>query len=242
MKVNRILLAAVVALAALGFAACGTDKNPAEEGGNEGNLPEERAPLTAETDFDALISDRITAEEWRVLYTPENHPNFTVKADFGGRINVLQCTTQALFYVEEYGTERESSGYESVEEGKCYSMWFDEEASAWKKREQEYFSEQGYGDLIQYLWMEADGGCALYLYDHFDELTYSEEKKGYYGTDIRCRLDEYDEWTAEELLIKVYDGKIAYIYAVFSEEEAYMPYAEYCFYDIGTTEVVLPKV
>lgn len=70
MKKSIAMLAALTAAATcLIFSACGG--GPADNG--------EKSDLSADTDFSALISDRVTEEEWKAAFSEENLSDFTMR-------------------------------------------------------------------------------------------------------------------------------------------------------------------
>ncbi len=231
------VLCAAVACTAL--AACGEKGN----GNGEGNPEESAVVLTKDTDFDALVSDKVTKEQWNAAFTDEAFAGVTV--DFASR-----------------GFELETSfGYKKTADGcdLCFLVDMGEESNDMIARVVGTQATQymKVGDAYYYETVDLSGDehkvdrewamtFRLYVaYDfagQFDAFTYDETAHAYVyeGDTVEVPYTPMEavanRYTVSYATLKFAGGKLAYAKVKVSngEEEVFH------YYDYGKTQVVIP--
>jgi hypothetical protein len=207
-------------------------------------LPKEEITLTADTDFDALVSDNVTESEWDNAFAESSFKNATIKTTipYYGEVIIWnsQETTDAQYRymncVEGKSTENEYSFvmFVSAKDGQVDVYLLSEDGQFEKYEE----SNQ---DLLDEMYNSYKCAC-LNLSGLYSSFTYDETEKAYIydgeGIMSNAVLDARQIYYTK-VKVKIVNGKVAYIY---SERFGYDETAEYFVYDYGTTEFEIPEI
>ena len=202
-------------------------------------LPEfdEKKPgvvLTADTNFEALESEKVDAAGWAKAFNPASYSNFTALAYYDSiNIYLVQKSTGTSGFFGEKDTH-------------------DEDMYLYKNADGKYMGMSG-GQVLE--WPEGiymrDGMPVLLNYSclcpnfakFFAEFTYDETKKSYVyaGKGIRTNDyfltgGDYADYVKAEL--KIVNGLVAYV----SVEDSNGNKENTKFYDFGTTAITLPEI
>lgn len=202
-------------------------------------LPEfdEKKPgvvLTADTNFEALESEKVDAAGWAKAFNPASYSNFTALAYYDSiNIYLVQKSTGTSGFFGEKDTH-------------------DEDMYLYKNADGKYMGMSG-GQVLE--WPEGiymrDGMPVLLNYSclcpnfakFFAEFTYDETKKSYVyaGKGIRTNDyfltgGDYADYVKAEL--KIVNGLVAYV----SVEDSSGNKENTKFYDFGTTAITLPAI
>lgn len=228
-KLLALLLALVVC--ACVFAACGGKGDPNDpSGNNNGQQPE----ITADTQFDDIVSDRVTAEEWSAIEQNfANNKNFRV-------IVTLRGTLIGGETINKRAEDIEISG-EYFHIFQYYDVYTQEAYGTWKKTEDNRnpttfeavvkIGSQGkwHNSLISSVPLASCSGNQFSF--HF-EGAYNEQYKGYYFSE-----------GSDGFIFKFKGGKLVAFAAMYNDEEIGKTKQELVFYDYGKVpELQIPEV
>ena len=202
-------------------------------------LPEfdEKKPgvvLTADTNFEALESEKVDAAGWAKAFNPASYSNFTALAYYDSiNIYLVQKSTGTSGFFGEKDTH-------------------DEDMYLYKNADGKYMGMSG-GQVLE--WPEGiymrDGMPVLLNYSclcpnfakFFAEFTYDETKKSYvyagkgiHTNDYFLTGGNYADYVKAEL--KIVNGLVAYV----SVEDKDGNKENTKFYDFGTTAITLPAI
>lgn len=245
MKKFLALLAVMTASCiCIGVAACG-GPNEGDKGQTDGT---EKVTLTADTDFTALVSDKVTEQEWKAAFDDANYTDFTMhfkakdagngdsteilylsSIDDNGRVISVDCTERngdgSLHYSEVCFLQNDS-------DGKWY--FYEEQNGAWIKTDVT-------SDFTDYEWY-ASYSCICPDFGTFYQLFSYDEDLGAY----KLAVDSADMPSAIEdgvssyrsATVKIVNGKLAFVSGAAERSKPF----DIFFYDYGTTTVTLPSV
>lgn len=224
--------------------------------------------LTEDTDFEALISDRVTQEEWRAIYSEENFKNVTLRetrGDIGGADDQrakmyldweeTRMTLEGRFNMVSVVTiptpdgEYDSVGGQMIENGVCTQyQTFDK---------QTYYMQYGFTPEKLAEWekyMMLDGEYSFFyatliatdFSDYYKEFTYNEELGAYLyeapeGSDgLKFRFTAGDGMgtNLKYVELKFTEGRVAYVHW---RSDNISKDVYHCYYDYGKTKVVPPE-
>lgn len=221
---------------------------------------EEPFRLKEDTDFDALISDKVTAEEWQAAFDEENFKNVTLKL-------LVDNETYATFK-KEYREDAQFTLMQAIPPENTDSLMPTEIGTETTENNRWMYQTNAQGDSIKidinalasvdetagetYIdaydnWMSSYEMVCPNFGDFFERFTYDEELGAYVfeGTDD----DNYDDdietnaifayWNEHywRAVVKIVDGKIAYIESQINSTNIYYIH----FYDYDYTVVELPE-
>ena len=204
---------------------------------------EKKSSLTEDTDFLALVSDRVTEEEWRAVFTDESFANVTMKetkkagsemvmkrefTDFGclmytesnGQSGVAALTQYMVIEIET----QTGKGYTYMD-GKWYyteePLWIDPHSDK--------------GGFLDLSWIASDFS-ALY-----NEFTFDDKLGAYVydgeGIQVQTTPGEYMGRSMTHAELKFKDGHLASVHWQDSAGDDVYD----CYYDYGTTKIVVPE-
>lgn len=202
-------------------------------------LPEfdEKKPgvvLTADTNFEALESEKVDAAGWAKAFNPASYNNFTALAYYDSiKSCVVQKSTGTSGFFGLKDTHDEDMYLYANADGK-YMMMVGGQVSEWPLTD-EYFMRDGMPVLLNYSCM-----CPNFA-KFFAEFTYDETKKSYVYAGEGIRTNDYfltggtsADYVKVEL--KIVNGLVAYV----SVEDTNGNKENTKFYDFGTTAITLP--
>ena len=202
-------------------------------------LPEvdEKKPgvvLTADTNFEALESEKVDAAGWAKAFNPASYSNFTALAYYDS-INIYlvqKSTGTSGFFGVKDDPDDDMYLYTSAD-GKYMGMSGGEVAE-WPEG---YYMRDGMPVLLNYSCM-----CPNFS-KFFAEFTYDETKKSYvyagkgiHTNDYFLTGGNYADYVKVEL--KIVNGLVAYV----SVEDTNGNKENTKFYDFGTTAITLPAI
>jgi hypothetical protein len=220
-------------------------------GTTEFEVPAMKTTLTEDTDYDSLVSEKVTKEQWEAAFDVASFTNVTMSSiyenvhddeDEPRTRNLIWMTEEgngernvAYYAVSGFDVSTDGIGYaKKTDDGKFYQYYNGE----WNE-----FSEK-YGNwIMSYTFLCVNFG------DFFEKFTYNEtigayEFNGTIGSDeiksnacgeADSKLDYY------HAVVKIINGKLAYVLAVRNFGEGENEYNYAYFYDYGTTKVEIPK-
>lgn len=230
-----------------------------------------KSSLTEDTDFLALVSDRVTEEEWKAIYSPENFKNVTVRdtrGDIEGkddqRIKMfIDCSDTQLSldgYYRRWGwaiiptTEGERkniSGF--ILENGVLRNYVNQGSTIYYTQEELTQEDLGNGQFVtkdgQYSFLYALL-IAADLSDYFNDFTYDENLGAYV---YEAPEDSDDTKNGIWVDFMAFDGmgaRLTYVELKFKEGrlalihtrcDGYSTDYYDCYYDYGTTKVVVPE-
>ena len=202
-------------------------------------LPEfdEKKPgvvLTADTNFEALESEKVDAAGWEKAFNPASYSNFTALAYYDSiNIYLVQKSTGTSGFFGEKDTHDEDMYLYKNADGKYMGMSGGQVAE-WPEG---IYMRDGMPVLLNYSCM-----CPNFA-KFFAEFTYDETKKSYVyaGKGIRTNDyfltgGDYADYVKAEL--KIVNGLVAYV----SVEDSSGNKENTKFYDFGTTAITLPAI
>ena len=202
-------------------------------------LPEidEKKPgvvLTADTNFEALESEKVDAAGWAKAFNPASYNNFTALAYYDSiKIYLVQKSTGTSGFFGEKDTHDEDMYLYTSADGKYMGMSGGEVAE-WPEG---YYMRDGMPVLLNYSCM-----CPNFA-KFFAEFTYDETKKSYVYAGKGIRTNDYfltggnyADYVKAEL--KIVNGLVAYV----SVEDKDGNKENTKFYDFGTTAITLPAI
>ena len=204
-------------------------------------LPEfdEKKPgvvLTADTNFEALESEKVDAAGWAKAFNPASYSNFTALAYYDSiNIYLVQKSTGTSGFFGEKDTHDEDMYLYTSADGKYMGMAGGQVAE-WSLLG-EYYMRDGMPVLLNYSCL-----CPNFA-KFFAEFTYDETKKSYVYAGKGIRTNDYfltggssADYVKVEL--KIVNGLVAYV----SVEDSNGNKENTKFYDFGTTAITLPAI
>ena len=202
-------------------------------------LPEfdEKKPgvvLTADTNFEALESEKVDAAGWAKAFNPASYSNFTALAYYDSiNIYLVQKSTGTSGFFGEKDTHDEDMYLYTNADGKYMGMAGGQVAE-WPEG---IYMRDGMPVLLNYSCM-----CPNFA-KFFAEFTYDETKKSYVYAGKGIRTNDYfltggnyADYVKVEL--KIVNGLVAYV----SVEDSSGNKENTKFYDFGTTAITLPAI
>lgn len=202
-------------------------------------LPEfdEKKPgvvLTADTNFEALESEKVDAAGWEKAFNPASYSNFTALAYYDSiNIYLVQKSTGTSGFFGEKDTHDEDMYLYKNADGKYMGMSGGQVAE-WPEG---IYMRDGMPVLLNYSCM-----CPNFA-KFFAEFTYDETKKSYVYAGKGIRTNDYfltggssADYVKVEL--KIVNGLVAYV----SVEDSNGNKENTKFYDFGTTAITLPAI
>ena len=202
-------------------------------------LPEfdEKKPgvvLTADTNFEALESEKVDAAGWEKAFNPASYSNFTALAYYDSiNIYLVQKSTGTSGFFGEKDTHDEDMYLYKNADGKDLGMSGGQVAE-WPEG---IYMRYGMPVLLNYSCM-----CPNFA-KFFAEFTYDETKKSYVYAGKGIRTNDYfltggnyADYVKVEL--KIVNGLVAYV----SVEDKDGNKENTKFYDFGTTAITLPAI
>lgn len=202
-------------------------------------LPEfdEKKPgvvLTADTNFEALESEKVDAAGWAKAFNPASYSNFTALAYYDFiNIYLVQKSTGTSGFFGAKDTHDEDMYLYTNADGK-YMMMSGGQVAEWPEG---YYMRDGMPVLLNYSCM-----CPNFA-KFFAEFTYDETKKSYvyagkgiHTNDYFLTGGNYADYVKAEL--KIVNGLVAYV----SVEDSSGNKENTKFYDFGTTAITLPAI
>lgn len=202
-------------------------------------LPEfdEKKPgvvLTADTNFEALESEKVDAAGWAKAFNPASYSNFTALAYYNSiNIYLVQKSTGTSGFFGEKDTHDEDMYLYTNADGKYMGMAGGQVAE-WPEG---IYMRDGMPVLLNYSCM-----CPNFA-KFFAEFTYDETKKSYvyagkgiHTNDYFLTGGDYADYVKAEL--KIVNGLVAYV----SVEDSNGNKENTKFYDFGTTAITLPAI
>lgn len=202
-------------------------------------LPEfdEKKPgvvLTADTNFEALESEKVDAAGWAKAFNPASYSNFTALAYYDSiNIYLVQKSTGTSGFFGEKDTHDEDMYLYKNADGKYMGMSGGQVAE-WPEG---IYMRDGMPVLLNYSCM-----CPNFA-KFFAEFTYDETKKSYVYAGKGIRTNDYfltggssADYVKVEL--KIVNGLVAYV----SVEDSSGNKENTKFYDFGTTAITLPAI
>ena len=202
-------------------------------------LPEfdEKKPgvvLTADTNFEALESEKVDAAGWAKAFNPASYNNFTALAYYDSiKIYLVQKSTGTSGFFGEKDTHDEDMYLYTSADGKYMGMSGGEVAE-WPEG---YYMRDGMPVLLNYSCL-----CPNFA-KFFAEFTYDETKKSYVYAGKGIRTNDYfltggDYADYVKVELKIVNGLVAYV----SVEDSSGNKENTKFYDFGTTAITLPAI
>ena len=189
--------------------------------------------LTADTDFGALVSEKIDAAGWAKAFNADSYENFTASS---ASLNVLQKATATCSYLQVdqpetklklYFYKNEDGKYMGMSGGKVMEM----------PANDTHYVRDGKPLAMNYSCICPDFSA------FFAKFTYDETKKSYVyeGEGLRTNAyygtgGSYADYVKAEL--KIVNGLVAYV----STEDTNKNKIATKFYDFGVTAVDLPEI
>lgn len=202
-------------------------------------LPEidEKKPgvvLTADTNFEALESEKVDAAGWEKAFNPASYSNFTALAYYDSiNIYLVQKSTGTSGFFGEKDTHDEDMYLYTNADGK-YMMMSGGQVAEWPEG---YYMRDGMPVLLNYSCL-----CPNFA-KFFAEFTYDETKKSYvyagkgiHTNDYFLTGGDYADYVKVDL--KIVNGLVAYV----SVEDSSGNKENTKFYDFGTTAITLPAI
>lgn len=202
-------------------------------------LPEfdEKKPgvvLTADTNFEALESEKVDAAGWAKAFNPASYSNFTALAYYDSiNIYLVQKSTGTSGFFGEKDTHDEDMYLYKNADGKYMGMSGGQVAE-WPEG---IYMRDGMPVLLNYSCM-----CPNFA-KFFAEFTYDETKKSYVYAGKGIRTNDYfltggDYADYVKVELKIVNGLVAYV----SVEDSSGNKENTKFYDFGTTAITLPAI
>ena len=217
---------------------------PAEDKKDEGKKDDEKKDddkkpgvvLTADTDFEALKSEKVDEAGWIKAFNYQSYTNFTVLAYLNPKITYVQKATATMGYFGTQGSEENDIYAYIAEDGKLMGISRGHVAEMPKD---EHYVRDGMPIMMNYSCF-----CPNFA-EFFEKFTYDETKKSYVyegnaETAIRTNFYAFTDAAYANYIkveLKIVNGLIAYI----STEDTNGNKNNSKFYDFGTTVVELPE-
>ena len=214
--------------------------NPAEDKKDEDKKDDDdKKPgvvLTADTNFEALESEKVDEAGWIKAFDYASYKNFTAYAYYASSdFYAIQKTTEAMGFFGVLGDDSMDMYVYKAENGK-YTGISGGQVLDWSLMG-EYYMRDGLPLLMNYSCL-----CPNFA-KFFAEFTYDETKKSYvYAGKGICTNDyfltvgDYADYVKVEL--KIVNGLVAYV----SVEDKGGNKENTKFYDFGTTAITLPAI
>lgn len=202
-------------------------------------LPEfdEKKPgvvLTADTNFEALESEKVDAAGWAKAFNPASYSNFTALAYYDSiNIYLVQKSTGTSGFFGEKDTHDEDMYLYKNADGKYMGM-SGGQVLEWPEG---IYMRDGMPVLLNYSCM-----CPNFA-KFFADFTYDETKKSYVYAGKGIRTNDYfltggDYADYVKVELKIVNGLVAYV----SVEDSSGNKENTKFYDFGTTAITLPAI
>lgn len=215
---------------------------------------EQPVVLTEDTDFDALVSDKVTKDEWIAAFAETSKNDVTIRYINSGHGYDLK------YFKDEDGDSRlthmEFEGQHTYTEKTPESRWSytnmdpttGEISDSFIKYDLNTMPDGMREEYIEIFdkWMASYTMVCPDLSEFYDEFTYDDEKGAYvYNGNSDKDSNEHittnsimEYWNAEywRLEVKIVDGKLAMV----KSDMVINPTGCTYFYDYGTTEITLP--
>lgn len=190
--------------------------------------------LTADTNFEALESEKVDAAGWAKAFNPASYSNFTALAYYDSiNIYLVQKSTGTSGFFGEKDTHDEDMYLYTNADGKYMGM-SGGQVLEWPEG---IYMRDGMPVLLNYSCM-----CPNFA-KFFAEFTYDETKKSYVYAGKGIRTNDYfltggnyADYVKAEL--KIVNGLVAYV----SVEDKDGNKENTKFYDFGTTAITLPAI
>lgn len=192
--------------------------------------------LTADTNFEALESEKVDAAGWAKAFNPASYNNFTALAYYD---SIKSCVVQKStgtsgFFGLKDTTENDLYLYKNADGKYIYNMNGTETDMSDMGT---YFMRDGMPVLLNYSCM-----CPNFA-KFFAEFTYDETKKSYVYAGKGIRTNDYfltggDYADYVKVELKIVNGLVAYV----SVEDSSGNKENTKFYDFGTTAITLPAI
>lgn len=198
---------------------------------------EEKKPgvvLTADTNFEALESEKVDAAGWAKAFNPASYSNFTALAYYDSiNIYLVQKSTGTSGFFGEKDTHDEDMYLYKNADGKYMGM-SGGQVLEWPEG---YYMRDGMPVLLNYSCL-----CPNFA-KFFAEFTYDETKKSYVYAGKGIRTNDYfltggDYADYVKVELKIVNGLVAYV----SVEDSNGNKENTKFYDFGTTAITLPAI
>ena len=190
--------------------------------------------LTADTNFEALESEKVDAAGWAKAFNPASYSNFTALAYYDFiNIYLVQKSTGTSGFFGAKDTHDEDMYLYTNADGK-YMMMSGGQVAEWPEG---YYMRDGMPVLLNYSCM-----CPNFA-KFFAEFTYDETKKSYVYAGEGIRTNDYfltggDYADYVKVELKIVNGLVAYV----SVEDSSGNKENTKFYDFGTTAITLPAI
>lgn len=250
------------------FAACGTTdtdtkQTPTPDPGPGTSLP----TLTENTDFAALVSDKVTEAEWKTAFAETSFSNCTIKYDFNAADeNGDLYNSRYILKIDKTDTRdyRSRNDYDEIN-GQMVEV-MPSEMSYWSLENNVItFYEYGYEDDLDTLYKgttdyDADDEFTQWMFsykiacadfgDYYNDFTYDDTLHAYVCNKRLTSNYNWQPWDCEHfnIVIKIVNGRLAYASSCKIETdengedvlESMTPPTKLYVYDYGTTHVTLP--
>lgn len=190
--------------------------------------------LTADTNFEALESEKVDAAGWAKAFNPASYNNFTALAYYDSiKIYLVQKSTGTSGFFGEKDTHDEDMYLYTSADGKYMGMSGGQVAE-WPEG---IYMRDGMPVLLNYSCM-----CPNFA-KFFADFTYDETKKSYVYAGKGIRTNDYfltggDYADYVKVELKIVNGLVAYV----SVEDSSGNKENTKFYDFGTTAITLPAI
>ena len=190
--------------------------------------------LTADTNFEALESEKVDAAGWAKAFNPASYNNFTALAYYDSiKSCVVQKSTGTSGFFGLKDTHDEDMYLYTNADGK-YMMMSGGQVAEWPEG---YYMRDGMPVLLNYSCL-----CPNFA-KFFAEFTYDETKKSYVYAGEGIRTNDYfltggDYADYVKVELKIVNGLVAYV----SVEDSSGNKENTKFYDFGTTAITLPAI
>ena len=200
--------------------------------------------LTEDTDFDALVSDKVTEDGWKAAFSDNAFENVTIKfsssGDVPGTATLFKYGTTMCITMKMESGEQNPSIYIFEKDGEKYGYVYNE-VSGWL--DTGWFTDESLSDDL--LNIVSSYRCILPDFgENFDSFTYDSENGAYILKDtiVQNYLPIFFDSTGDyydysNISIKVKENQIACFKAVVNVAEFTLEF-EHHIYNYGTTEAL----
>lgn len=254
-KIKKFLAVLTVATLSVGcVSAFGCDNG--NDGGADGDGKTEQIVLTKETDFAALISEKVTKEQWTAAFDNKNYNNCTIVVNdtegavrkssvSGNDIRVHYYPTVNGEQMKEEETEKPINVYYKTEGGKRFYYYseFDnfQDMRGWHEVSD---TDDGSGfnsEIFDNFYISYKMFCPDFgkFYDSFEY----NDGSGCYVLKEKVRTNSVlESWETSYTVakVKIINGKLAYVTAKNGGGDSSNHEQPICFYDFGTTSFSMP--
>lgn len=239
------LLIAVVSVFSFAFAACGGDNNSNNEnsGNNESNGADDKITLTKDTDFGALVSEKVDEAGWKAAFNDDNYVSYKsiLKMTEDGDTEVDTFSVQQTDSIKILeGVNPNGHFFYGLDDTNLYVYAIDSEDEELHFEVVPVDSEEAEPEVFKW-YVSLTIFCPEFS-KHFDKFTYNETTGAYEFSDSENCLESFLPFTYsgdEEynyVSVKIINGQLAYMKAICYDIEL-----EIKFFDYGTTSVTIPQ-